>query len=160
MRYIDAEALTDSMLEHYNELCEKYGDYDHYTTGYGDAIDAIENAPTVDVVPRSEVEKIIGKFECLLCHVTGGRLSKYTYDLRTMETVATDCINETYNDGFAEGHKECAREIFEEIEKIIDSHEITIGLIYDEGYGATVAIGRIDKKIAELKKKYTEGADE
>ena len=55
---------------------------------------------------------------------------------------------------------EVAREIFEEIEKIIDSHEITIGLIYDEGYGATVAIGRIDKKIAELKKEYTAGATE
>lgn len=54
-RYIDAEALTDSMLEHYNELCEKCGDYDHYTTGYGDAIDAIESAPTADVVPKSEV---------------------------------------------------------------------------------------------------------
>lgn len=49
-RYIDAEALTDYMLEHYNDLCEKHGDYDHYTTGYGDAIDAIENAPTADVV--------------------------------------------------------------------------------------------------------------
>jgi hypothetical protein len=54
-RYIDAEALTDSMLEHYNELCEKHGDYDHYTTGYGDAIDAIENASTADVVPRAEL---------------------------------------------------------------------------------------------------------
>ena len=59
MRYIDAEALTDSMLEHYNELCEKYGDYDHYTTGYGDAIDAIEQAPTADVVPRAELEHIL-----------------------------------------------------------------------------------------------------
>ena len=62
-RYIDAEALTDSMLEHYNELCEKYGDYDHYTTGYGDAIDAIENAPTEDVVPRAELEHLLSDFK-------------------------------------------------------------------------------------------------
>ena len=54
-RYIDAEALTDYMLERYNDLCEKHGDYDHYTTGYGDAIDVIEVAPTADVVPKSEV---------------------------------------------------------------------------------------------------------
>jgi hypothetical protein len=62
-RYIDAEALTDSMLEHYNELCEKHGDYDHYTTGYGDAIDAIENASTADVVPKqayAEYEETTG----------------------------------------------------------------------------------------------------
>lgn len=49
-RYIDVEALTDNMLERYYDLCEKHGYYDHYTTGYGDAIDAIENAPTADVV--------------------------------------------------------------------------------------------------------------
>lgn len=71
MRYIDAEALTDSMLEHYNELCEKYGDYDHYTTGYGVAIDAIEQAPTADVAPRSEVaefvEKLMGAIDKVIC---------------------------------------------------------------------------------------------
>ena len=58
-RYIDAEALTDYMLERYNDLCEKHGDYDHYTTGYGDAIDVIEVAPTADVVPRAEVAREI-----------------------------------------------------------------------------------------------------
>jgi hypothetical protein len=36
-----------------------------------------------------------------------------------MESVATDCINETYNDGYGEGYKDCAREIFEEIEKTV-----------------------------------------
>ena len=58
-RYIDAEALTDYMLERYNDLCEKHGDCDHYTTGYGDAIDVIEIAPTADVVPKSEVVREI-----------------------------------------------------------------------------------------------------
>jgi hypothetical protein len=46
--------------------------------------------------------------------------------------------------------------IFEEIEKIIASHGITIGLVFDEAEGAAVAIGRIDRKIAEFKKEYTE----
>lgn len=49
-----------------------------------------------------------------------------------------------------------ASEIFEEIEKILHCHGITIGLVFDEGNGADVAIGRIEKMIAELKKKYTE----
>lgn len=65
-RYIDAEALTDHMLERYNELCEECGDYDHYTTGYGDAIDVIENAPTADVVPKSEVDKIFAEIEKII----------------------------------------------------------------------------------------------
>ena len=95
---------------------------------------------------KTEVEQLIGKLECLLCHATGGRLSKYTYDLRTMETVVTDCINETYNDGFAEGYKECAREIFEEIDVFLER------FINDPFYSK----GDLIYDLAELKKKYTE----
>ena len=73
-RYIDAEALTDEMLEHYNDLCEKHGDYDHYTTGYGDAIDKIENAPTADVV---EVRH--GKWETVCNATTTGSLNCYMH---------------------------------------------------------------------------------
>lgn len=58
-RYIDAEALTDHMLERYSKLWEKHGDYDHYTTGYGDAIDTIEDAPTADVVPKKEIANVL-----------------------------------------------------------------------------------------------------
>lgn len=72
MRYIDAEALTDHMLERYNELCEKYGDWDHYATGYGDAIDAIENAPEADVV---EVVR------CKDCVSFNGEICSYHSDL-------------------------------------------------------------------------------
>lgn len=102
-----------------------------------------------DVVPKSEVEILIYKLECLLCHATGGRLSKHTYDLRTMETVVTDCINETYNDGYGEGYKDCAREIFEEIE--FEIHQLD----FDREETRAIAIEGI---IAQLKKKYT-GAD-
>ena len=102
--------------------------------------------PTADVVPKSEVDKLIGKFECFLCHATGGRLSKHTYDLGTMESVATDCINETYNDGYGEGYKECASEIFEEIwEMFIPEKSATDCAYYFDMY-----------ELAELKKKYTE----
>ena len=61
-RYIDAEALTDYMLERYSDLCEKHGDYDHYTTGYGDAIDTIEDAPAANVALKSEVAREIFEY--------------------------------------------------------------------------------------------------
>lgn len=102
---------------------------------------------TADVVAKSEADKLIGKFECFLCHVTGSRLSKHTYDLRTMETVATDCINEAYNDGYGEGYKECAREIFEEIESI--SYDFPI-------YGNVNTVILSERDLAFIKKKYTE----
>ncbi len=92
-----------------------------------------EELRTADVVPRSEVEK----------------LEEHIDDLNDSKEHL--CVM------LGEARADVAREIFEEIEEIIDSHEITIGLVYDEGAGATTAIDRINKKIAELKKKYTEG---
>ena len=89
-RYIDA----DKVMEEINRigghnLCE------WETLGVKALID---RQPTADVAPKSEVEEIIYKLECLLCHATGSKLSKYTYDLRTMEMVVTDYINESYDE--------------------------------------------------------------
>ena len=59
-------------------------------------------------VSRKKYEEVIYKLECLLCHATGGRLSKHTYPLRTMEMAVTDYIekcceeavmDEVYNNG-------------------------------------------------------------
>jgi hypothetical protein len=49
-RYIDADALTAYMNKRYDELYQQNGAYDHYNSGYSEAIDAVEDAPTVDVV--------------------------------------------------------------------------------------------------------------
>jgi hypothetical protein len=63
-----------------------------------------------------------------------------------MESVATGCINETYNDGYGEGYKDCAREIFEEIDSLFDR------FYNDPSYSS----GELGYDIAELQKKYTE----
>ena len=146
-RYIDADALLKGLelsIKSWSGDCNSNAPT--MVRAYQDVVYRVKNAPTADVVPRAEVDELICKLECFLCHATGGRLSKHTYDLGTMETVATDCINETYNDGYGEGCKDCAREIFEEIEKCM-MHDIipTIG----------VYKGSLELRIAELKKKYT-----
>lgn len=144
-RYIDADKLLESVTKNdFNDWLD-YDIFQHL----------VEEAPTADVVPKSEVEKLICKLECLLCHVTGGRLSKHTYDLATMETVATDCINETYNEGYGEGYKDCATEIFAEIEKIIIKH--LNDAIKSKSVTAELQIDYIELDISELKKKYQEG---
>ena len=149
-RYIDADKLIAHLKDEIEGCKPPFGGRANgksiaYGTvlGLKSAISFAETLPTEDVAPKSEVEEIVGKFECFLCHVTGSRLSKHTYDLRTMETVATDCINETYNDGYAEGGREVAMEIFAEIEDVLNN----IGY-FDE----------IDFK--SLKKKYTEASNE
>jgi hypothetical protein len=47
--YIDKDALLHKMQERHEDLARDYGDYDNYVTGFGDAIEFLENASTVDV---------------------------------------------------------------------------------------------------------------
>ena len=51
MRLIDADIAEKIMSERYTELAKEYGHYDHYTTGYGDALSVIEEAPTIEAEP-------------------------------------------------------------------------------------------------------------
>ena len=106
-------------------------------------IKSVKEAPTADVAPRAEVDELIYKLECLLCHATGGKLSKSTYTLKTMETVVTDYIQESYDEAYAEARAEVAREIFEEIDRIRE--ETTAGNIMRLTFF---------KRLVELKKKY------
>ena len=59
----------------------------------------------------AEIDDLINKLECLLCHATGGRLSKHTYPLKVMETEVTDAMNGNYNQGYDDGIKEFAERL-------------------------------------------------
>ena len=64
---------------------------------------------TLDPAASKEVEQLIYKLECLLCHATGGLLSKHTYDLQTMESVVTDYIEKSCDEARAEVMSEVER---------------------------------------------------
>lgn len=145
MRYIDAEALTDHMLERYNELCEKYGDWDHYATGYGDAIDAIEKAPEADVVPKSKYDLAVSEREANVKGFTE-ELAKAKSEVERLYYNLQAVLEER-----AETKQEIAREIFEEIEK----HGRKMQSSDFSGDFWDIAVLMSD--IADLKKKYTEG---
>ena len=49
-RLIDANELEHHMFERFLTLVAENGPYDHYTCGYQDAIDDVEDAPTIDAV--------------------------------------------------------------------------------------------------------------
>ena len=51
MRLIDADALMEKLEERYNFFVIEYGYRDQYTSGFGDAVDKVEAAPTIDAVP-------------------------------------------------------------------------------------------------------------
>ena len=45
-------------------------------------------------VSRKKYNELVYKLECLLCHATGGKLSKSTYSSQTMQCAVIDYINE------------------------------------------------------------------
>ena len=109
MRYIDADALIKKIYP------MGIGD-GKYTINAKAVKLAIDNAPTADVVPKSEVERWRRNLEAVL-------------------------------EERAEEKSEVAREIFEEIEKLM------FGIIVQ----GNKRVFFDNKKFAELKKKYTEG---
>ena len=109
-RYIDADKLVAWCMDAFKVQSTVVG------KAYVDSfLTAVLSCETTDVAPRSEVEELVCKLERLLCHATGGKLSKHTYELWVMETAVTDHINEAYSDGLEDGYKECAKEIFDKI---------------------------------------------
>lgn len=49
--YIDRQALEVAMNHRLSYLIKEYSVFDHYTTGYSDAVSAVENFPSADAVP-------------------------------------------------------------------------------------------------------------
>lgn len=56
--YIEREALLTQLNERLNYLREENGDYDHYTDGYEEAIDKVDDFPAADVVSRELFEQV------------------------------------------------------------------------------------------------------
>lgn len=51
MRLTDADNVEKEMCGRLKELRMEYGEYDHYTNGFEDAIGYVELSPTIDAVP-------------------------------------------------------------------------------------------------------------
>ena len=64
-----------------------------------------------DGLQKAEIEGLIEKIESLLCHASGGKLSKHTYPLKTMEISVSDNMSESYDEGYNDGIKDFAEEV-------------------------------------------------
>lgn len=63
---------------------------------------------------EAENDELVHKLECLLCHSTGGKLSKHIYPLDAMERCVNDTIQEYCEEAQAEAHKEFAEKLCED----------------------------------------------
>ena len=58
----------------------------------------------------NEYEEVVYKLECLLCHATGNRLSKHTYNLSVMERAVCDHITDVCNEVVQDALKDMRKE--------------------------------------------------
>ena len=175
-QYIDVDAVGIGKADRKAFTVPEYAD------GWNSAIEIIENSPTADVVPRSEVYKIertlLGVMHSVDKWLEGDELKQDEVNraiamrektLRIVESARNDVeeykhnwqkIHDSYTADCAEhynkGRSEVAREIFEEIEKLL---ECGFSSCHINGTEEQFDFYRADLgfQIAELKKKYTEG---
>ncbi len=60
---------------------------------------------------KAEIEELVYKLECLLCHATGSKLSKHTYPLNTMYSAVNDEVQDYCEEAQAEVIKEFAERL-------------------------------------------------
>lgn len=63
--YIEREALEIALNHRLNFLMAENGEYDHYTSGYDEAVDTVENFPSADVVPVARCRECKYKDDCI-----------------------------------------------------------------------------------------------
>ena len=102
-------------------------------------------------------EEIIHHLDCYenlgyrWCGYAINLINRQKADIERLQKYNTDVAFKHYNDGKAEG----AREIFEEIERLLDKHIAKAN--YTDGTFTLVFKRTLEVDIAELKKKYQEG---
>ena len=140
-RYIDADALIEFITKGLNnpDNTKAFG-YDAIVI-----LTEIEYAPTADVVPKSEVDRLQAEVKVL---TENSITSKYPCCVSCSRGLILTKSLEEYDKLLADIANEVAREIFEEIEKVM----------LDGAIGGKYPAKVINPdKYAELKKKYTEG---
>lgn len=135
-RYIDADKLIEHILTLRVVTDNMYGM--GITRGIERAETAIQMQPTADVIPKSEADTWYQLYHSI----------KEELKLEKMYHRETENLCDRYCIESQQAKKQVAREIFEEINKIItpENHPI--------------AFDRLKVEFSELKKKYTEGKDE
>lgn len=71
--YIEREALEVALNHRLNFLMAENGEYDHYTSGFDEAVTRVENFPAADVAPVRHGRWAIDEFGhyCTVCREYG-----------------------------------------------------------------------------------------
>ena len=86
--YIEREALEVALNHRLNFLMAENGEYDHYTSGFDEAVTIVENFPAADVAPVVHGRWIFGK-DLACCW---GQILKNKYHL-----YCSECLEQAFN---------------------------------------------------------------
>jgi hypothetical protein len=168
-RYIDADKLIEKYERLMKEPWNKTSAPPSWAIAWDCVIADIDDVPTADVVPKSEVEKWvdrckdwheIGELKCKEIERLHGILLQFTdivhkwgakNNIDTSEISLVPILQEEADSIIKKANQELAREIFKEIQSC---------LVRRHWNGFDIVTFEFDAvKYAELKKKYTEGED-
>ena len=86
--YIEREALEVALNHRLNFLMADNGEYDHYTSGFDEAVTMVENFPAADVAPVVHGRWVFGK-DLACCW---GQILKNKYHL-----YCSECLEQAFN---------------------------------------------------------------
>ena len=95
-----------------------------------DALDVINRQKAEIERLNKNYEELIYKTECLLCHATGNKFSKYTYTIQEMisfvDDYIQDCCDEVIEETKATAKSEAIKEFIDELKnRVINKYEYT-----------------------------------
>jgi hypothetical protein len=114
-RVMTENKMTESEIMKALEICSQNDTNKHYMMTYHGIPLHILFEATLALINRknAENEELSYKLGCLLCTVTGNKMSKCTYDLKTMKSVANDFLNECCEEAEKEARAEAIKEFMQ-----------------------------------------------
>ena len=102
-----------------------------------DALDLINRQKAEIERLNKNYEELIYKTECLLCHATGNKFSKYTYTIQEMisfvDDYIQDCCDEVIEETKATAKSEAIKEFIDELKnRVINKYEYTDIRVFKE----------------------------
>ena len=86
--YIEREALEVALNYRLNSLMAENGEYDHYTSGFDEAVTRVEAFPAADVAPVQHGKWVFGKD----LPYSWGQIPKNKYHL-----YCSECLEQAFN---------------------------------------------------------------
>ena len=137
------------------ENCKALNVCDATFSFHKEALDLINRQKAEIERLNKNYEELIYKTECLLCHATGNKFSKYTYTTQEMISFADDyiqdCCDEAIEETKASVKSEAIKEFIDELKnRVVNKYEYTDIRVFKEIDNLVKEMTKAEKALEEL----------